>query len=119
MPIKSLIKRVLILRYKYISQKNFVFLLAILIGLLSGLVSVTIKNITYGIEWLLSKGILVSENSIYFILPIIGLSLVYLFVKYVSKRKVEHAIPSILFSLSKKNGLIKRSKIYLPLITAP
>ncbi len=90
-----------------------------LIGLLSGLVSVTIKNITYGIEWMLDHLAIVSRNSIYFILPVIGLWLVYLFVKYVSKQKVEHAIPSILFSLSKKNGLLKRSKIYLPLITAP
>ena len=119
MSIKNVIKRLLMLRYKYISQKNFVFLLAMLIGLLSGLVSVTIKNITYGIEWMLDHLAIVSRNSIYFILPVIGLWLVYLFVKYVSKQKIEHAIPSILFSLSKKNGLLKRSKIYLPLITAP
>ncbi|WCO01946.1 chloride channel protein [Psychroserpens ponticola] len=119
MSIQNVIKRLLVLRYKYISQKNFVFLLAMLIGLLSGLVSVTIKNITYGIEWMLDHLAIVSRNSIYFILPVIGLWLVYLFVKYVSKQKVEHAIPSILFSLSKKNGLLKRSKIYLPLITAP
>jgi len=119
MPKQPFIKRLLILRYKYISQKNFVFLLAILIGLLSGLISVTIKNITYSIEWILEHLVIVSQNSIYFILPIIGLWLVYLFVKYVSKRPIEHAIPSILFSLSKKSGMIKRSKIYLPLITAP
>lgn len=90
-----------------------------LIGLLAGLVSVSIKNITYGIEWMLDHLAIVSRNSIYFILPVIGLWLVYLFVKYVSKQKIEHAIPSILFALSKKNGLLKRSKIYLPLITAP
>ncbi|MEY8849719.1 chloride channel protein [Psychroserpens sp. XS_ASV72] len=119
MPTQKLIKRLLLLRYKYMSQKNFTFLLAMLIGLLSGLVSVTIKNITYGIEWVLDHLAIVSRNSIYFILPVIGLWLVYLFVKYVSKHKVEHAIPSILFSLSKKNGLLKPSKIYLPLITAP
>lgn len=119
MPIKPFIKRILILRYKYVSQKNFVFLLAMLIGLLSGLISVTIKNITYGIQWVLEHFVIISRNSLYFILPIIGLGLVYLFVKYVSKKKIEHAIPSILFSLSKKNGLIKRSNIYLPLITAP
>jgi len=119
MPTQPFIKRLLILRYKYISQKNFVFLLSILIGLLAGLVSVTIKNITYFIQWLLEKSIISSHKGIYFILPILGLWLVYLFVKHVSKKPVEPAIPSILFSLSKKNGLIHRSKIYLPLITAP
>ncbi|MFC4722580.1 chloride channel protein [Geojedonia litorea] len=115
----TLLKKILIWRYKHISQKNFTFLLSILIGLLAGLVSVIIKNITFAIEWVLDKIIILTNNSIYFILPIIGLWLVYLFVKHVSKQPIEHAIPSILFSLSKKNGLLKRSKIYLPLITAP
>ncbi len=119
MPTPKFLEQFFQLRYKYISQKNFVFFLAILIGLLSGLVSVTIKNITYGIEWLLDHLVIVSANSIYFILPVIGLSLVYLFVKYVSKQPIEHAIPSILFSLSKRDGLLKKSKIYLPLISAP
>ncbi len=95
------------------------FLLALLIGLLAGLVAVFIKNITYAIEAIFEKGIILSENSIYFILPVVGLFLVYLFVKYVSKKPSEHAIPSILYSLSKQNGLIKKRKIYLPLITAP
>lgn len=107
------------LRYKYISRRNYIFFLAILIGLLSGLVSVVIKNITFGIEWLLQNKIISSFKGVSFILPVIGLGLVYVFVKYISKKPVEHAIPSILFSLSKKDGLISKSKIYLPLITAP
>ncbi|MBT8245300.1 MAG: chloride channel protein [Winogradskyella sp.] len=120
MPTKTnFFRRLLVWRYKHISEKNFVFVLALVIGLLSGLVAVTIKNITFTIEAIFEKGIILSENSIYFILPVIGLLLVYLFVKYVSKKPSEHAIPSILFSLSKKDGLINRQKIYLPLITAP
>lgn len=116
---QSLLKRFLIWKYKHISKKNFVLVLSILIGLLSGLVSVTIKNITYSIQWLLEKSIIFSKDYIYFILPVIGLFLVYLFVKHVSKKPVELAIPSILFSLSKKSGLLKRYKIVYPLITAP
>ena len=112
-------KRILIWRYKHISEKNFLFLLALIIGLLAGLVSVFIKNITFAIEAIFEKGIILSENSIYFILPIIGLFLVYLFVKYISKKTPEHAIPAILYALSKRDGLLERAKIYLPIITAP
>lgn len=120
MPTKSkLYKRLLILRYKFISEKNFVFILSLLIGLLSGIVSVTIKNITFTIESIFEKGIILSQNSIYFILPTIGLLLVFLFVKYVSKEPIKHAIPSILFALSKRDGIINRKSIYYPLITAP
>ncbi|WP_452220186.1 chloride channel protein [Lacinutrix salivirga] len=119
MPKQQLIKRFLKWRYKHISQKNFVFILSLLVGLLAGLVSVTIKNITYAIEALLEKGIVFSQNQLYFILPVIGLLLVYLFTKYIAKKPIEHAIPSILYSLSKKGGILARTKIYYPLIAAP
>jgi CIC family chloride channel protein len=119
MPKQPLIKRFLKWRYKHISQKNFVFFLSLLVGLMAGLVSVTIKNITYTIEAALEKGIIFSQNQLYFILPVIGLMLVYLFTKYITKKPLEHAIPSILYSLSKKGGILARTKIYYPLITAP
>jgi len=116
---KTLLRRFLIWRYKNISEKNFTFILSAIVGLLAGLAAVTLKNITFTIEALLDKGIVFSQNQLYFILPVIGLLLVYLFVKYVSKKPIEHAIPSILFSLTRKSGFLKRSKIYFPLIAAP
>ncbi|WP_034060937.1 chloride channel protein [Lacinutrix jangbogonensis] len=119
MPKKSLLKRFLIWKYKHVSEKNFTFILSALVGILAGLAAVTLKNITFTIEAVLAKGIAFSQNQLYFVLPVIGLLLVYLFVKYVSKKPIEHAIPSILFSLTRKSGFLKRSKIYFPLITAP
>ncbi|MBT8267422.1 MAG: chloride channel protein [Bacteroidia bacterium] len=119
MTIQSVLKRFLIWRYKHISQKNFVFLLSILIGLLAGLVSVTIKNITFGIQWFLEKINVLTQHHLYFILPLIGLWIVYLIIKYIFKKPIEHSLPTILFSLSKKNGILKRSQIYKPLILAP
>ncbi|GAB5564750.1 MAG: chloride channel protein [Winogradskyella sp.] len=87
--------------------------------MLAGLISVFVKNITFALEAVFEKGIILSENSIYFILPIIGLFLVYLFVKYISKKYGDHAIPTILYSLSKKDGILNKKSIYFPLITAP
>ena len=112
-------KRLLIWRYKHISEKNFILLLSLCVGLLSGLVAVVIKNITFAIEAFFEKGALLSENGIYFIVPGMGLLLVYVFVKYVSKKSNGHAIPSILHALSKQNSILSKRKIYLPLITAP
>ena len=87
--------------------------------LLAGLAAVTLKNLTYFIESLLEKGIIFSENQLYFVLPVVGLTLVYLYVKYVHKEKLDHAISHILFALSKNRGLISPKQIYTPLITAP
>ena len=106
-------------RYKHVSDKTFVHMMGVVVGLLAGLASVTLKNLTYFIESSLEKGIVFSSNQLYFILPIIGLALVYLYVKFVHKEKLEHAVSSILFALSRKKGNIPLIKIITPLITAP
>lgn len=106
-------------RYKHISEKTFTYVLSIAVGFLAGLAAVTIKNSTYFIESLLEQGIVISRNQLYFILPVIGLTLVYLYVKFIHREALEHAISSILFALSRKKGVISLKKIYTPLITAP
>ncbi|MGB5386094.1 MAG: chloride channel protein [Eudoraea sp.] len=117
--ITTLFTRFLKWRYKNISNKTFTQLMSVVVGFLAGLAAVTLKNTTYFIESLLEKGIVFSNYQLYFITPIIGLTLVYLYVKFVHKEKLEHAISSILFALSKKKGIISAKKIFLPLVTAP
>ncbi|WP_116465773.1 chloride channel protein [Flagellimonas flava] len=93
--------------------------MSVVVGFLAGLAAVTLKNITYFIQALLEGGIVISKNQLYFILPVIGLTLVYLYVKFVHKRPIQHAVSSIIFSLSKKGGLLSTKNIYTPLIAAP
>jgi CIC family chloride channel protein len=93
--------------------------MSVVVGFLAGLAAVSLKNITYFIESLLERGIVFSNYQLYFVTPMIGLTLVYLYVKFVHKEKLEHAISSILFALSKKKGIISAKKIFLPLVTAP
>lgn len=116
---KNWITQFLIWRYKHISGKTFTHILSVLVGLLAGLAAVTLKNFTYFIESLLKEGIIFSDNQLYFILPTIGIFFVFLYVKFILKKPIEHAVSSILFSLSKKKGIIPPINIYSPLITAP
>lgn len=115
----TLLKRIFKWRYKHISNKTFVHILSVVVGLLAGLASVTLKNITYFIEALLENGIIISSNQLYFILPIVGLTLVFLYVKYVHRERLKHAVSSILFSLSKNKGRIPAKQMYTQLIIAP
>ncbi|WP_127140552.1 chloride channel protein [Flagellimonas marinaquae] len=116
---KKLFTRFLKWRYRNISNRTFIQFMSLIVGFLAGAVAVTLKNTTYFIESLLKKGIVFSENQLYFILPTIGLTLVYLYVKFVHKEPLQHAVSSIIFSLSKKRGLLRIKDIYTPLITAP
>ncbi|MEM6893193.1 MAG: chloride channel protein [Bacteroidota bacterium] len=116
---KNLLTRFLKWRYRHISNRTFVQLMSLVIGFLAGLVAVTLKNTTYLIQSFLKKGIVFSENQLYFILPMVGLAMVFLYVKFVHKSPLKHAVSSIIFSLSKKGGLLPVKDIYTPLIAAP
>ena len=117
---KRLLVRFLKWRYKHISNKHFISIASAVIGLLSGLVAVTIKNLTHFIQELL-EGEFIREihHVFYFIFPIIGLLLVLLSIKYIVKKDVEHGIPSTLYAISKLKGLMPRRMMWASLLTAP
>jgi CIC family chloride channel protein len=121
MPTKNkYLKQILIWRYKYISERHFIYVLSILVGFLAGLGTAILKNLTFLIEYIL-EGKLIKEihYSLYFIFPIIGLVLVYYIKKKIIKKEIGHGISTTLHAVSKKNGIIERYKIYASLITAP
>lgn len=118
--IKKLRRKFFKWRYKHITNQQFIYSLSILVGFLAGLGTVIIKNLTHFIQVVLQDQMIVEyHHSLYFIFPLIGLFLVFLIQKYVVRKKIGHAIPSTLFSLSKRKGLIERYKMYASLITAP
>ncbi|MFD2563947.1 chloride channel protein [Aquimarina rubra] len=116
---KTLLHRFLIWRYRHISTKNFVLILSIIVGFCAGLISLLLKNITHLIQVVLESDIISWQTSFYFIIPVIGLLIVYIITKFVIKKDVRSAIPLILYSLSKKDGKIKPLSGYLPLLLAP
>jgi CIC family chloride channel protein len=116
----KVLTKFLIWKYKHISERNFVYFLSILVGLLAGLGTVTLKNITYFIQsFLEGKFIKDYQTTLYFIFPIVGLFLVFIFQKYILKKQISHGITSTLFAISKRNGIIERYKIFASLIAAP
>lgn len=116
---KTLLHRFLIWRYRHISNKNFVLILSIFVGFCAGLISLLLKNITHLIQVVLESDIISWQTSFYFVIPIIGLLIVYVITKFIIKKDVKSAIPLILYSLSKKEGKIKPLSGYLPLLLAP
>lgn len=117
---KNIITRFLIWKYKHLTERQFLYILSFITGLLAGISAVILKNITHSIQQLL-EGNLISKihEGFYFIFPFIGLYLTYLVIKKVIKRPISHGIPSTLFAISKREGIIRRSQIWTSTITAP
>lgn len=107
-------------RYKHITETQFIYILAVLVGFLAGLGAVLLKNITHLIQELLEGRIIKDyHTALYFIFPIIGLLLVFFIRRFFFKKPTSHAIPHTLYAISKRKGIIERYKIYYSLLLAP
>nr|WP_255749483.1 chloride channel protein [Gramella crocea] len=103
-----------------LSHRQFLMMLSAVIGFVSGIFAVIIKNLTHLIQSLLEgKFIANYHDAFYFIFPVIGLLIVYFIIKFVFKRKVGHGIPTTLYAISRQKGIMKRFQMYASVITAP
>ena len=120
MRFKNLLRKFLIWKYKHISERQFVYILSILVGFLAGMGTVVLKNLVHYIQLLFEIDIFKNyQYSLYFIFPILGLVMVYFIKQMWLKKHIGHGISSTLYAISKLNGIIPRYNIYASLITAP
>ena len=93
---------------RQIRQRRLILGLSIIIGLLSGLAAILLKNLTHFVEFRI-VGLLLGESQsrASFILPLVGIFLTFLFVKYLLKQDIGHGVSKILFSISKRKGHLK------------
>jgi len=112
-------QRFLIWRLKSIGQKQFILILSALIGLGVGLAAVIIKNLVHWIQLIFTQEFVQPVyHYLYFILPIFGILLTILFIRHINKRPVGHGIPSVLYAISKSNGIIRRHNLYSSVIAS-
>jgi len=117
MPKTRFIDRFLTWQLKHISQRNFVLLLSLVTGAISGLAAVVLKTTVYYTNYLLTYGFKAEgENWLYLAYPIIGIFLTIIFVTYFVKDNIGHGISKVLYSISRNNGILKRHNSYSSMI---
>nr|WP_087940419.1 chloride channel protein [Algoriphagus faecimaris] len=115
----DLITRLLIWRLRHMSNQSFILILSGIIGVLSGLAAVLLKEVVHFIQLFLTEGFYVEyANFMYIIYPIVGISAAYLLGKYVFKDVGGHGIPDVLFNISKMQSIIPRVKTYSRIFTS-
>jgi len=116
---KNWINKAVAWRIAKIPEKNFIYLLSLFIGLLTGLAALTLKNLIHFVEIKITKWVTVDSISYwYLIYPMIGIFLTVLFVKYIVKDNIGHGVAKILFSISRKNSKLKPHNSYSSMIAS-
>jgi len=106
-------------RLRHLSERRFVVILSVIIGLIAGLGATVIKNLVRLTQKMV--GHLIDQevhNYIYVVLPFIGVFLTVLFVKYIVRKPVRHGIPNVLHSIARRKGELSRHNLYSSVVTS-
>jgi len=115
----DLITRLLIWRLRHLSNQSFILILSGIIGILSGIAAVILKESVNFIQEFLTEDFYTEyANFMYILYPLVGISFAYLIGRYLLQDRGGHGIPDVLFIISKKSSLIPRVKIYSRVITS-
>ncbi len=111
--------RFLVWRIKYISDNNFILVIAGLIGIFSGLAAVTLKTVVHTIIHYLELNLdLFGFNYLYLGYPLIGIILTVIVSKYLFRENLGHGITQILYSISKNSSIIRKTRMYSRMVTS-
>lgn len=118
---KEAFRRFGVWRYRNMSLRRLVLISAVLVGLLGGLSSVILKNLTHLIQNFVENTLVgdLGFNGFYFAFPIIGITLTLLVIRYAVRREVGHGIPNVLYSISRNKSILPFRSTYAALITSP
>jgi chloride channel protein, CIC family len=105
---KNILKGILKLRAIEMNQTRFIYFLSFLVGLLSAIAAALLKNAIHFTRIFFTEGISRGSGSyLYFVYPVIGIVLTFLFVKFIVKDNIGHGISRILYAISKKKSYLK------------
>ena len=103
------------------SEHAYVLLLAVVVGLLSGLAAVALKTLVH------YSGVLVTRvgaltplggNVMMLVFPLVGIALTVLFVRDIVRGDIGHGLPSVLLAISRNEGRLPAKNMYTSLIAS-
>ncbi|MBM3404638.1 MAG: chloride channel protein [Bacteroidetes bacterium] len=104
-------------RSKHLDDRYFSFILAVVIGILCGLAAILLKNLVAYTSLYVVEGIRMGGlRTLLIILPMAGILLTVLFVDWIIKDNISHGISKILYTIARKDSVLKRHNTYSSMI---
>ncbi len=106
-------------RIANISERNFLYLLSIVIGVVSGLAALILKHLIHFVAEILTNWFAVDGISYWFLIyPLIGIFLTVLFVRYFIKDDIGHGVSKILYAISQQGSKLKPHNTYSSMVAS-
>lgn len=114
-----MIDRLILLRERYLSERQFIILLALMVGVSTALAAALMKFFIHQIEMLLTNHFdQLGINWLYLVYPVVGILITSLFVRYIVKDDIGHGVTKILYAISRKQSRIKAHNTWSSVIAS-
>ncbi len=112
-----MLERFLLLRMKYISEKQLILILSVIIGVLAAIAAVVLKTSVHYLEgWVRSVPGAHLGNWLFLVFPLIGILITVVYVRRVVKADISHGVSRILHAISRNKGVIKLHNTYSSIV---
>ena len=94
-------------RQRHVSENTFIIILSLIIGVLAGIAAFFMKSFIHLVQ---NFVVGLTDNSVnfwYLGMPMLGIFLAAIFVKYIVKDDISHGITKILYAISQHKAIIK------------
>ena len=106
-------------RTKHVSDRMFVIILALLVGFFAAVAAWVLHSLINQISALLTGQIdNTGANWLYLVLPVIGIYLTSLFVRYIVRDDISHGITRILYAISSKRSRLKAHNTWSSVVSS-
>ena len=106
-------------RTKHVSDRMFVIILALLVGFFAAVAAWVLHSLINQISALLTGQIDNTEaNWLYLVLPVIGIYLTSLFVRYIVRDDISHGITRILYAISAKRSRLRAHNTWSSVVSS-
>lgn len=106
-------------RERHIKERNFLVMLALVVGVLCGFAAQLLKLLIHLISGLLTSGMDDSNvNYWYLVFPVVGILIVSVFIRYVVKDNISHGVTRVLYAISRRKSRLKKKNIYASLVAS-
>ena len=106
-------------RIKHVSDKMFIIVLALMVGFFSAVAAFILHSLINQISGLLTSQINDTKaNWLYLVLPVVGIYLTSLFVRYVVRDDISHGITRILYAISSKKSRLKAHNMWSSVVSS-
>ncbi len=111
--------KVVIWREHHIKEKNFLLILALVIGVLGGFAAQLLKFLIHTISGILTAHMSrTTADWLYLVYPVVGILIVTLFLHYVVKENISHGVTKVLYAISRRKSRLKKRNMYASLIAS-